>query len=247
MDCRDAQFYLRFRRPGSDEFDPEVGGELDRHLAGCPHCAAEARADAAFDAAVTAAMRDVPVPAGLRNRLVAHVAAQRGAALRRRVTRYASVAAAVLLAVGIGFGAFGSRPELDLYALVSAEAQQDRQPEETVRKWLTAQKLPADLPYPFDYALLKELSVKEVQGREVPVIVFAARGTDSGFAKVYIFRVNQFRNLKDLQGAVGESNCQAVVYDDPENRYRELKIVVVHTLRTGPDLTPFLKAPGTIG
>jgi hypothetical protein len=243
MDCRDAQFYLRFRRPGSDEFDPEVGGELDRHLAGCPHCAAEARADAAFDTAVSAAVRDVPVPAGLRDRLVAHVAAQRGAVLRRRVTRYAGVAAAVLLAVGIGFGAFGSRPKLDLYALVSAEAQQDLQPEETVRNWLTAQKLPADLPYPFDYALLKEFSVKEVQGREVPVIVFASRG-GAGFAKVYIFRVNQFRNLKDLEGAVVESNCLAVVYNDPENRYRGLKIVVVHTLRTGPDLTPFLKTPG---
>jgi hypothetical protein len=243
MDCRDAQFYLRFRRPGSDEFDPEVRRELDRHLADCPHCAAEARADAAIDTALAVAMRFVPVPAGLRDRLVAHVAAQRGTALRRRAYRYAGVAAAVLLTVGLGFGAFGSRPELDLYALVSAEAQQDRQPEETVRNWLTAQKLPPDLPYPFDYALLKGFSLKEVQGREVPVIVFASRG-DSGFAKVYIFRTNQFRNVKDLQGAVGESNCQAVVYDDPENRYRGLKIVVVHTLRTGPDLTPFLRASG---
>jgi hypothetical protein len=241
MDCRDAQFYLRFRRPGSDEFDPEMGRELDRHLAGCPHCAAEARAEAAFDTAVAAAVRDVPVPAGLRDRLVAHVAAQRGTTLRRRAYRYAGLAAAVLLAVGIGFGAFGSRPNLDLYALVSAEAEQDRQPEETVRNWLTAQRLPPDLPYPFDYALLKGFSLKEVQGREVPVIVFADQ---VGFAKVYIFRVNQFRNLEDLPAAVGESNCQAVVYQDHENRYRGLKIVVVHTLRTGPDLTPFLKAPG---
>src|SRR5205814_9340182 len=72
MECRDAQFYLRFRRPGSGELGPEVAGDLDRHLAGCEHCAAEAAAASAFDTAVATAMTDVMVPAGLRNRLIAH-------------------------------------------------------------------------------------------------------------------------------------------------------------------------------
>ena len=42
MDCRDAQFYLRLRHPGRDEFEPEVSAALDRHVAGCPACAAAA-------------------------------------------------------------------------------------------------------------------------------------------------------------------------------------------------------------
>ncbi len=38
MECRDAQFQLRLRRPGPDDLGPEVTAALDRHLAGCPHC-----------------------------------------------------------------------------------------------------------------------------------------------------------------------------------------------------------------
>src|SRR5438132_13737126 len=78
MECRDAQFYLRFRRPASDELGPEVAADLDQHLAGCPHCATEARSASAFDAALSTAMRNVAIPTGLRNRIVAHVAEKRG-------------------------------------------------------------------------------------------------------------------------------------------------------------------------
>ena len=55
MECRDAQFYLRFRRPGADEIGPEAAADLDRHLADCPHCGPAARSETAFDRAVGAA------------------------------------------------------------------------------------------------------------------------------------------------------------------------------------------------
>src|SRR5262249_12812227 len=106
MECRDAQFYLRLRRQTAGGLGREVTVDLDRHLAGCPRCAADARLVARFDAAVATAMQAVPIPAGLRDRLVAKLSAQRGAALRRKAYRYVGVAAALLLSVGIRVVAF---------------------------------------------------------------------------------------------------------------------------------------------
>ena len=60
MECRDAQFYLRFRRAGTDDLDADVSAALDQHVAACPQCAADAASARAFDAAVSKAMRQVP-------------------------------------------------------------------------------------------------------------------------------------------------------------------------------------------
>src|SRR5262245_60343822 len=153
MECRDAQFYLRFRRPGSDELGPEVAGDLDRHLAGCEHCAAESAAASAFDMAVATAMMDIPVPAGLRNKLIAHVAEKRGADLRRKAYRYAGTAAAVFLALGLTFGLFAGRPVLEPSDLAANLDQQVQNPHAVIQKWLGEQNI-AKLPEPFDPALL---------------------------------------------------------------------------------------------
>jgi hypothetical protein len=74
MECRDAQFYLRLRRHAADELGPDVTAPLVDHLAGCPACAADARAADALDRAFAAAMTAVPVPGGLRERLLAQAA-----------------------------------------------------------------------------------------------------------------------------------------------------------------------------
>src|SRR5207244_1845131 len=119
MQCRDAQFYLRLRRHAGDELGAEVTADLDRHLAGCPACGADARVAASFDAAVTSAMRAVAVPAGLREKLLTQVAAYRGGVIRRRMYRVAAAAASVFLALGLAFGLFASRPKLDTFDLVN--------------------------------------------------------------------------------------------------------------------------------
>jgi anti-sigma factor RsiW len=249
MDCRDSQFYLRLRRHTADELGPEVTADLDRHLLGCPRCAAEAGTIAAFDRAVATAMRDVPVPPGLRNRLVSHLSERRGATLRRKVYRYAALAAALLLGVGIGYGAFRStRPELDTRALAERlDAQNDgRAAEEAVRRWLEEQKLPVYqdnpqelLPKPFDYELLVSFGTERVQGRDVPVVVFresprpsadpneAVRFNPAGLAKVYIFRANDQFDTRAAQEAATSSCKVEVIRDRPGFVY-----VIVHPIGT---------------
>src|SRR5262245_10939969 len=119
MQCRDAQFYLRLRRHAGDELGADVTADLDRHCAGCPACAADARPAASFDRAVTAAMRSVPVPAGLRDKLLTLASAHRGGVIRRQAYKVAALAASIFFATGLAFGVFtASRPKIDTYALV---------------------------------------------------------------------------------------------------------------------------------
>ena len=84
MECRDAQFYLRLRRHAIDELGPDASAALNGHLTGCPLCAADARGAASFDRAMGSAMRAVPLPGGLHERLVRHVATKQGAILRHK-------------------------------------------------------------------------------------------------------------------------------------------------------------------
>jgi hypothetical protein len=237
MECRDAQFYLRLRRHVADELGPEVTAELDRHVVGCPRCAADARAVARFDAALATAMQNVPIPPGLRDQLIAKLSAQRGAVLRRKAYRWAAVAAVLLLSIGMGYGALRqSRPRLDTDQLVQVhDARQDPdQAEAAVRQWLVSQKLPDRLPEPFDYRLLVTYGTELVQGRDVPVVVFHA-GTET--AKVYFFRDSQF-DLKAVPPLAQASHWQAKAYP------RETPGVLVVVVSTIPTLDPFLRGHG---
>jgi hypothetical protein len=237
MDCRDAQFYLRLRRPGSDDLDPDAAAALDRHLAGCAACAAAGRALAGFDAAVGRAMRAVPVPEGLRDQLFAEVATRRGALLRRTAYRYLAVAASVLVTCGLALGVYSAaRPQADVTALVvrGDELGQPQGAERQIAAFLKAQSLPA-LPESFDPALFIHAGTESVQGRDVPVLVFRAR-TGEGLAKVYAFRGTAFKldAIRDEQASL----FSAKPYPNPS---AGMTYVVVFT---GMDLTPFLRGDG---
>lgn len=236
MECRDAQFYLRLRRHATDELGPDVAGTLEGHLATCPACAADARAALSFERAMTAAMRAVPVPSGLREKLFTQAASAHGAALRRQVYRYGGLVTAAVLLIGIGFGVFSStRPKADADELARVAGDQANDPAESVRRFLDAKKLPDRLPMPFDYDLLVHYGTDEVQGQKVPVVVFRSSNGDNGFAKVYIFKSDSRFDLRGLQDAQGShARAQVLVGTD---KFRGATYVFVHT---GRDLKPFL-------
>jgi hypothetical protein len=238
MECRDAQFYLRLRRHAADELGTEVSADLDRHLTGCPACAADARTVARLDTALATAMRNVPIPPGLRERLVVKLSAQRGSVLRRQAYRYAAAAAVMLLAVGLGYGAiWQARPKMDTTAFLMERDALVTNPEiaeETVRKWLVSEDLPDRLPEPFDYGYYDIHGKTPVQGRDVPFVRFR-KLSESGVvesATVYAFREKQF-DLNAVQGAQ-TSHHQATV----NKQGRRVTFVVVHTT---PELKPFLR------
>ena len=183
MQCRDAQFYLRLRRQAGDELGTDVTADLDRHLAGCPACAADAGRAAGFDRAVASALRAVPVPAGLRDKLLAQASTQHGGVIRRKVYRVAALAASLFVGVGLAFGVFSaSRPKIDTTALVMLTDEQiEDRDGRILGKWLADQKFPTELPLPFDPTLVIGMGTEQVQGQDVPVVTFA-HPKERGFA-----------------------------------------------------------------
>ena len=207
MECRDAQFYLRLRHRAADELGADVTGALESHLAICTECAADARAAASFDRAMASAMKAVPVPAGLREKLFTQASAKQGTILRRKLYRAAAACAAVLLLGGIALGVFSfTRPKVNTEVFVEAATEQVYSPEETVKRWLVAHNLPARLPEDFDYNLLVGPGFAEVQGKMVPVVTFRSpneiRHPERGFARVYIFDGRfDLRGISDAQAS----------------------------------------------
>jgi hypothetical protein len=247
MQCRDAQFYLRLRRPAGDELGADVSADLDRHLAGCPACAVDACSAGGFDAAVAAAVRAVPVPAGLRDRLLASASAHTGAVIRRKAYRVTALAASLLLAVGLGFGVFSAtRPRIDTVTMVESADELVRNPDEVIRRWLADRKLPPQLPLPLNPDLLAAAGTERVGGVDVPVAVFRHPDDPAGFARLYALRADGVLNLDGLRPANASHTMAAVVPTDPR-QFRGVRYVVVHTVhRVGPGedpLKPFLRPP----
>jgi hypothetical protein len=226
MECRDAQFYLRLKRHAADELGADVSNSLDGHLATCPACSADARAALSFDRAVASAMRAVPVPGGLRDKLVAHVAAKQGAVLRRKLYRAATATAAAVVLLFLGLSVFSvTRPPFDAEIVRSASDQMNK-PDDTTREWLAAQKLPDRLPLAFDYDLLVYRGLASVKGNEVPVVAFRSPN-GSGFAWVYIIREDGRFNLKDIEESQhSHARGFPIVGQD---RFRGVTYYVVHT------------------
>lgn len=237
MDCRDAQFYLRLRRPGTDDLDPDAAASLDRHLAGCDGCAAAAQTLAGFDDAVGRAMRAVTVPEGLRDQLFAEVATRRGTVRRRTAYRYLATAATVMVTCGLAFGVYSAaRPQVDVKAIVDRgdELGQPQGAEKHIAAFLKAQNLPA-LPEAFDPALFVHAGIESLQGRDVPVLLYRERN-GTGQAKVLAFRGTAFKldTIRDEQASL----FSAKPYPNPT---AGMTYVVVFT---GIDLTPFLRGGG---
>lgn len=237
MQCCDAQFYLRLRRRANDELGTDVSADLDRHLAGCPACMQDSRLINSFDSAVAAAMRSVPIPAGLREKLLTQALAHRGTILRRKAYRVAALAASLFLVTGVAFGLFSaSRPKLDTDHLVMSTDEQIQDPDKAIERWLKEHHFPTQLPLPFNTDLLVSLGTERIQGKEVPVILFGGALERGGFAKVYIFHKNgEFKiDANSLRDAQASHTCAKVISGQDQIVY-----VILYT-DNGSGLQPFL-------
>jgi hypothetical protein len=238
MECRDAQFYLRLRRHAADELGADVTAALDGHCATCAACSADARSAAQFDRAVASAMKAVPVPAGLRERLITQAARAQGAALRQKAYRVGGMVAAALLLAGLTLSLISTnRPKPNTDGIVESVTEQMNGPELSTRKWLAAHKLPDELPLPdLDYDLLVACEVVKVQDRDVPMVLFRS-SEGSGFAKVYIFSSDGSFDLRGMRDAQASHATAKVVTG--EGRFHGFTYVFVYT---GRDLGPFLRS-----
>ena len=83
MDCKTARLLSDFARP--QDLGRADAAAFEGHIADCPECAAVVGAERRLDQRLGEAMRHVPVPEGLRGRLLDRLAAERRGWYRRRL------------------------------------------------------------------------------------------------------------------------------------------------------------------
>jgi hypothetical protein len=192
MDCKSARLLLDFARPQARELEAEEAAALESHLDHCPDCHSQARSERQLDDCLGKAMRQVEVPAGLRDQLLARLESARGDWHRKRfahAVRLSVAAAAVLL---LGWAGWFWLQE-HLVAAVDtqrvAEAVSNAATEDPrTRTARDLKELGYETPLPhLDYSLLIcPPALAELPGyprRTVPMLVFARNGR---VARVYL-------------------------------------------------------------
>lgn len=235
MDCKTARLLLDFVRSTgggqATELDAVEWAAFEGHLSLCPECDALARSERAVDLAFRKAMTAVEVPAGLRNRLLNKLDAQRDDRHRRwlgHASRIVAAAAAIVLLVwGAQAWRWAQRPTVDVNRAwddvharhISPPGRDDLQAD--YKRWGIEAVLPADL----NYSLLAYHGVGEFEGRRVPQLIFVPR-QGGAHAEVRVLSAQQF-DLRDLpvdyQSPAGY-DYKVEVWKDKANQYAGLVV-----------------------
>jgi hypothetical protein len=252
MDCKTARLLLDYARPSPAELSGGDAAALESHLVGCPDCETLAHGERQLDDHLGRAVREVPLPPGVRDRLLQRLQRERRVRYLRRTVRIAAAAALVLL--GLGMWQFWPRPALpapDLDALVEYISQNDssRQSPEKVDDWFHANHpdLPMIAPREFDqqpinYDYLTYSGLDDFQGQRIPLLLFE-RG--SNHARVFVLSRKQFKIEELLQGPLRMNSKGYMVAVCPCPDDAGLVYVFIFT---GDTMAPFLNgAPAGIG
>jgi hypothetical protein len=185
-----------FGRQGS-ELAPEDATALDAHIASCAKCAELVKFERAFDDRIANAMLAVPIPAGLKGRLLDSVSAHRGAWYRQKFYALAGLAAAVVVGlVGIFAWQIGTPPELTVTEIVAKADSDARDPSGRIAHVLDQKGIEFNPERRFDMAQFLSVGLEDFQGRQVPTLHFV-NGTKNAQATVYVVRDRDF-NWKNL-------------------------------------------------
>lgn len=247
MDCKTARLLLDYARPAPAELPGGDAAAVEGHLTACPECEAAARAERQVDDHLGRAVRDVPVPDGLRDRLLARLRAERRRWYRRWALRGAAATAAALALV-LGLWQPWHRtalPSPDLERLVQhvsennaarVSADPDR-----VQTWLRTEygndvwRTPHDFDLrALNYGLLTYADLAEFQGKTVPMLLFA---NGPAQVRVYVLSSDQFglEELKQQQPRLDSHGYTVEPRADPDDG-RILYLFIY----TGNSMDPFL-------
>ena len=252
MDCRTARLLLNYARPKPAELPGGDAAALEAHLTTCPECEAAARAERQADDHLGRAVRDVPVPDGLRDCLLGRLRAERRRWYRRRLAwgggTLAAAAAGLLLAFGVWTYFHPTHlPAPDLERIAEQVSQQIPQrngpggPPGQIEEWCRDRGVMAPHDYglrPLNYGLLTYFGLADCQGQRTPMLLFAD-GRDQ--VRVYVLSSRDF-SLNELrqQPTLNSFGCTitAQVNQDDER-------IVYLFVYTSKDMDPFVtgKAP----
>ncbi|HZV03810.1 MAG TPA: hypothetical protein VE999_01855 [Gemmataceae bacterium] len=229
MDCKTARLLLDFARPQARELEAEEAEALESHLDHCPDCHSQARSERVFDERLGKAMRQVEVPAGLRDQLLARLESARGDWYRQRFAHAARLCAAAALLLVVGwFGLYWVREHwvtpIDTQRVANAIANDATEdPKARTERQLKALGTETLLPIYFDYHLLAcppfLTELPGYPGRMVPSLLFVR---NSRVARVYLIRENAIP--EGTPHAIDGSSFKAELWGESGEPYRYLII-----------------------
>jgi hypothetical protein len=213
MDCKTARFLLELAHPQTSEFDENEAQALDAHLRDCSECGLTAEAERQADAQIGRVLRDVEVPASLRDHVEARLNRAHRLAYRRRAAGLAAAAALLLISTaGAWYWFAKDRPAISLADLVDNRNElpgmtADRLEEVFYRSYGLRTVLPRD----FNYTNLLSYSQKELKGRLVPQLTFQR---EQNVAEVLVVSTRHF----DLENTPSNSGgVTAILRANPTN------------------------------
>jgi hypothetical protein len=214
MDCKTAQLLLELAHPRRTELDEGEADLLEAHLAECGDCRLQAEEELRLDSHLGTAVRAVTVPAGLREKLLFRMQAERSARLRQKRLRLAgwvAAAATVLVALTVGWLSW------PVEGVNLAAIHSDHPPRNAaeVERRLAELGVRTVAPPQFNYNWLASLHLVEFDGRKrVPHLLFVRNGA---VAEVYILSARQFNRVAIVdQGKIdsGGYTVEAQSHDD---------------------------------
>jgi hypothetical protein len=229
MDCKTARLLLEFARPKASELEAEEAADLQGHLDHCPDCHHQAQMESQLDEWLGKAMRQVEVPAGLREQLLVRLESARGDWYRQRfasAVRLGAAAAAVLVLCWVGWYWVRERwvAPVDAQRVANAVSEDVLEdPRARTERALKALGVETPLSPYLDYSLLVcPPALAELPGhpgRKVPMLVFARNGR---IARVYLVREKAVP--KDASAWTGGSSFKAELLPSAGEPYRFLVI-----------------------
>jgi len=239
---------LEVAHPLATELDAWDQEDLAGHLADCSDCGAWAESERRLDSHVGKAMRAVPMPAGLSQRILSHLEGERNAWYRSLAVRVAGLAAVLLLAICLGYAFWWNwKPGVDLVE-VATQVDQHLYSAEMVEESFADKGVIMTAPPQFDYARLELHELVDFQGsKQVPYMLFFYPGGDHGrpaaVAQVYVLSDRQFSNIQEArkQMALPGSRKNVSVLTHPDPARQNVLYVVIYT--AGADLRVVFRSP----
>jgi hypothetical protein len=230
MDCKTARMLIDFARPRCRELDQQETDALDTHLRDCHECAHATRAEHAADERISRALKDVPVPVGMRERIIHRLQSARRPWYRRTTGRYAAAAAVLLIAVlGFAYWAGTYRPAFDVPAWADRRpAVGEESTPELVEQWFfDMYHVKAVLPRFLKYNYFVSAGRDELRkGRPVPHLFFA-HGQD--FAEVWVLSGDQFDLEKTIANGVQAGSGRITIKLLPDRQNPNVAYLVLYS------------------
>ncbi len=193
MNCQHLQQMLAFVDRKSEELDAAERDAVKQHLEKCPDCAELAQAERQADQALGPLLRDVVVPAGLKQKVMNRLTAERGSS----PWKWGGAVLAAVLLVGLGTAWYvQSLPNVSMSEVQAYPHLGAGWDKEKLEDYFAERGLRVVAPSDFDYDHLRQIEIVRFDGKH-PVAKLSLHrdlgGDQRAEASVLIFPQRQFR------------------------------------------------------